>query len=145
MYEALYAALLARKTKVSWLLLDSWQNLTHPIHHIFIQFYVPFGKKKRKNMDRSGFELIIKQSRANSLNHWTTKLLEKYLTPKSEILKKKRNQNWKKMWGIGAVEPIRSTSLILCSHLKTRQQQKSAHPTSNSRNPEFQFPQFKVL
>ena len=28
--------------KVGWLLLDSWQNSTPPIHHIFIQFFVPF-------------------------------------------------------------------------------------------------------
>ena len=29
-------------TKVGWLLLDSWQNSIPPIHHIFVQFLVPF-------------------------------------------------------------------------------------------------------
>ena len=34
---------LGKSTKVGWLLLDSWQTSTSPIHHIFIQFFVPFG------------------------------------------------------------------------------------------------------
>ena len=37
-----------RHTKVGWLLADSWQNSTPPIHHIFIQFFCTFWKEKRK-------------------------------------------------------------------------------------------------
>ena len=64
---------LCQVPNVGWLLPDSWQNSTPPIHHIFIQFSVPFGKKKDKNMARPGFKPTINQSKANSLNHWTTK------------------------------------------------------------------------
>ena len=64
-------------TTVGWLLLDGWQNSTPPIHHIFIQFFCSFGERKKKSMAKLGFEATINQSKGNSLNHWTTKLLEK--------------------------------------------------------------------
>ena len=40
-----------KAANVGWLLVDSWQNSTPPIHHTFIQFFVPFGKEKRKKYD----------------------------------------------------------------------------------------------
>ena len=46
------------------------------LHHIFIHFFIPFRKKNEKNMTRPWFEPTINQSIANSLNHWTMKLLE---------------------------------------------------------------------
>ena len=55
------------RAEVSWLLQDSWQNSTPPIHHIFIKFFVPFGKEKGKNMARPGFELTINQSKTNAM------------------------------------------------------------------------------
>ena len=88
-----------RQAKVGWLLLESWQNSTPPIHHIFIQFFVPFGKEKRKNMARPGFEPMINQSIAN----WTTKLLEKY-HQNLRLWRTKGTKNWIKMWWIGEVE-----------------------------------------